>query len=301
MARKSVDLDRLTIFVAAADAGTFTAAAARLGATKAMVSQQIARLEEQLSTALFRRTTRKVTLTEEGVRLRAECAPLLASLQEAVARVGEQKTSLQGLLRVTVGVDHLNAGFAAPLAEFARQHPRLTLDILASDALVDLVAEGVDLAIRRGWPKDSSMRATVLGAFEQWLVVSPDYVKQYGRPTRPKQLEEHTFIVFTALKGAHAALRFTGPGGAKVTARVRGNVRCSSPVGVLALARAGGGIASVASTSAQDDIARGLLLRVLPDWKLPNAGVYLMYPATRHVAPKTRALVDFLRAWSTKT
>src|SRR4051812_6366107 len=133
MARKNVDLDRLTIFVTAAEAGTFTAAAARLGGTKAMVSQQIARLEEQLSTALFRRTTRKVTLTEEGERLRAECAPLLAGLHDAIGRVGAAQTSLHGLLRVTVGVDHLNAGFAAPLAEFARLHPKLTLDILASD------------------------------------------------------------------------------------------------------------------------------------------------------------------------
>jgi DNA-binding transcriptional LysR family regulator len=296
MPQNRPELGRLHIFVAVAEAGGFTAAAGRLGATKALVSQQIARLEEELSITLFQRTTRKVTLTEEGTRLYQECAPLLARLQEAIGRVGVEKDSLSGLLRVTVGADHLTAGFAEPLVEFARLHPRLTLDVLATDAIVDLVGEGVDLAIRRGWLKDSSLKAISLGEFEQWLVAAPEYLNRSGRPQRPEQLAQHPCIQFTALKGELHSWAFVGPSGAKVSVRPGGGLRCSSPVGVLSLARAGGGIASVASGSALADIARGSLVRVLPDWRLRKAGVFAVYPAGRYVAPKTRALVEFLRA-----
>jgi DNA-binding transcriptional LysR family regulator len=288
-------LDRLAVFVVAAEAAGFTAAATRLGTTKAHVSQQIARLEEQLNVTLFSRSTRKVVLTEEGAELYAECAPLLDRLQEAVGRVGVQRDALSGRLRVTVGVDHLNAGFAEPLAEFARLHPRLTLDVLATDAIVDLVGEGVDLAIRRGWLKDSALKAVSLGEFEQWIVAAPDYLRRHGKPQRPEQLAPHQCILFTALKGEQDRWSLVGPGGAQIAVKMHGSVRCSSPVGVLALARAGAGIASVASGSALPDIARGSLVRLLPEWKLRKAGVFAVYPAGRYVAPKTRALVEFLR------
>ncbi len=142
------------MFIAVAEAGGFTAAASRLGATKAMLSQQVGRLEAELGATLFTRTTRKVVLTVEGSRLLGECAPLMARLQEAVDGVGAQEAGLTGTLRVTVGVDHLHAGFAEPLAEFARLHSGLHLDVLATDAIVDLVADAVDVAIRRGWLKN---------------------------------------------------------------------------------------------------------------------------------------------------
>lgn len=296
MAQIRPDLDRLAVFVAVADAGGFTAAAKRLGVTKTSASQQIARLEEELSTTLFRRTTRKVVLTEEGARLLAECAPLLSRLQEAVGRLGSERDALSGRLRITVGVDHLNAGFAEPLAEFARLHPRLTLDVLATDSIVDLVAEGVDLAIRRGWLRDSAMKAVSLGEFEQWIVAAPDYLSRHGRPQRPEQLRDLTYVHFSALKEEQSAWLLTGPGGSKISVKMRSNLRCSSPLGVLALARAGGGIASIAAGSALEDIARGTLVRVLPDWKLRKAGVYAVYPASKFLAPKTRALLEFLRA-----
>lgn len=295
MARPPVELNRLAIFVAVAESGGFTAAASRLGVTKAMVSHQVGRLEAELSVTLLTRTTRQVVLTAEGRGLLAECAPLLAGLREAVNRVGAREAPLSGLLRVTVGVDHLHAGFAEPLAEFARSHPELRLDVIASDAIVDLVGEGVDVAIRRGWLKDSSLTATSLGDFEQWVLASPEYLARCGRPARPQQLSAHRCIAFSALRGAARTWRFSGPGGAKASVRIGEGITCSSSFGVLALARAGGGIASLAAGSAANDVARGALVRLLPDWRLPKAGVYAVYPATKHLAPKTRAFLDFLR------
>ncbi len=296
VAAKPIEIDRLATFVAVAEAGGFTAAALRLGGTKAMVSQQVARLEAELSVTLFTRTTRKVVLTPEGSRLLAESAPLLARLREVVDGIGAREAALTGSLRITVGVDHLHAGFAEPLAAFARLHPDLHLDVLASDAIVDLVADGVDVAIRRGWLKDSSLKATALGSFEQWVLASPAYLARHGKPSHPTELSKHVCVTFSALKAASRSFRFTGPGGAKTEVRIHGTISCSSPLGVLALARAGGGIASVADSSAADDVARGRLIRLLPDWHLPKAGVYAVYPATKYLAPKTRALVDFLRA-----
>jgi DNA-binding transcriptional LysR family regulator len=213
-----------------------------------------------------------------------------------VGKLGAERAGLTGVLRVSVGVDHMHTGFAEVLAEFARLHPRLTLDIVSTDAVVDLIGEGIDVAIRRGWLRDSSLKATTLGEFEQWMVASPEYLKRRGKLSHPEQLSEHACVIFSALKGARGHWALQGPNGATCTVRVAGTLRCSSPIGVLALARAGGGIASVAASTAYDDIARGALVRVLPEWKLPTAGVYAVYPASRHVAPPTRALIDFLRA-----
>jgi DNA-binding transcriptional LysR family regulator len=283
------------VFIAVAEAGGFTAAASRLGATKAMVSQQVGRLEGELGTTLFTRTTRKVVLTPEGTRLLATCAPLMSRLQEAVDGVGVKAAGLVGSLRVTVGVDHLNAGFAEPLTEFARLHPDLHLDVVATDAIVDLVTDGVDVAIRRGWLKDSSLTVAALGEFEQWLLASPEYLARKGKPTRPQQLGEHSCITFSAIQSASPTWRFASASGAKIGVRIGLGLSCSSPLGVLALARAGAGIASVAAPSAAEDVARGSLVRLLPDWRQPKAGVFAVYPATKYVAPKTRAFIHFLR------
>lgn len=295
MVRSQVELNRLALFVSVAEAGGFTAAASRLGVTKAMMSQQVGRLETELGATLFTRTTRKVVLTPEGERLLGECAPLIARLQEAVDRVGAEAAGLTGTLRVTVGVDHLNAGFAEPLAEFARLHVDLHLDVLATDSIVDLVGDGVDVAIRRGWLKDSSLTATSLGDFEQWLLASPECLARCGKPVRPQQLSDYACITFSAIQSASPTWRFTNASGAKVNVRIGPGLSCSSPLGVLALAKAGAGIASVAAPSAAEDVARGTLVRLLPEWKQPKAGVYAVYPATKYVAPKTRAFIDFLR------
>jgi DNA-binding transcriptional LysR family regulator len=295
MSRPQVELNRLALFVSVAEAGGFTAAASRLGVTKAMVSQQVGRLEAELAVTLFTRTTRKVVLTPEGARLLAECAPLMARLQEAVDRVGTKAAGLTGTLRVTVGVDHLNAGFAEPLAEFARLHPGLHLDVLATDAIVNLVAEGVDVAIRRGWLKDSSLTATSLGEFEQWLLASPEYLARRGKLSRPQQLNEHSCITFSAIQSSSPTWRFTNASGTKAGVRIAHGLSCSSPLGVLALAKAGAGIASVAAPSAAEDVSRGTLVRLLPEWRQPKAGVYAVYPGTRYVTPKTRAFIDFLK------
>ncbi len=134
-----------------------------------------------------------------------------------------------------------------------------------------------------------------MGEFEQWAVASPEYLARRGKPLRPQQLSEHSCITFSAIQSASPTWRFANAAGAKVGVRIGHGLSCSSPLGVLALAKAGAGIASVAAPSAADDVTRGTLLRLFPEWRQPKAGVYAVYPTTKYVAPKTRAFIDFLR------
>src|SRR5512140_1194383 len=176
MRRARAGLHRLTVFIAVAEAGGFTAAAERLGVTKAMVSQQLSRLEAELGAMLFTRTTRRVTLTEAGSQLYAECTPLLRELDSVLDRVGQETEGLHGSLRLTASSDFVDAILASPLAEFAALHPKLQIELMASEEVLDLVGERIDLAIRGGWLRDSSLQATRLGAFEQYVLASPAYL-----------------------------------------------------------------------------------------------------------------------------
>jgi DNA-binding transcriptional LysR family regulator len=283
--------DLLTYFLAVAETGGFTAASHRLGTTKAMVSGRVAQLETQLQTALFSRTTRRVMLTPAGERLFRQSAPLLAQLEEVLASTGREAGELHGLLRVTAGVDHLAGGLAQQLSRFAARHPALQLDVLATDEVVDLIGEGVDVAIRRGWLRDSALTATSLGTFEQLLVAAPSF----NAPLRhPRELAELRTIALTRLR-APMTWSFSGPGGEAAVVRVKAAVTCNSPLGVLALARAGAGIAVLGAPAALEHLRTGELVNLLPRWKLPSAGIYAVFPASKHVPPRTRALVAFLK------
>lgn len=301
MASPAPGFDLLHVFVAVAQAGGFTAAAHRLGTTKAMVSQRIAMLEAQLGVLLFTRSTRKVVLTQAGERLLLEAAPLLDQLRAAMAGASQGETiGLHGLLRVTAGAAHLSEGLAELLSEFLRMHPGLELDVLATDAVVDLIGEGVDVAIRRGWLRDSSLTATSLGTFKQYVVASPVYAKERGLPTRPRELSDHRAVALTRLRSP-MTWEFSGRDGETVVVRLKNVVTCNSPLGVVTLARAGIGIAIAGEPTVREELARGTLLRVLPSWKLPDAGVFAVFPSSQHVPAKTRAFVEFLKSRMRRT
>jgi DNA-binding transcriptional LysR family regulator len=295
---RTVHLDRLTVFAAVADAGGFTAAAAVLGATKALVSQQIARLEAELGGALFIRTTRRVALTEAGERLLADCAPLLAELGAAVERFGQATTRPTGTLRVTTSPEYAANVLGPQLAEFARDHPELAVELIGTSDVLDLVAERIDLAVRIGWLRDSSLRATTLGEFAQCVVASPDYLVRHAAPKRPEDLAHHRWVALDVLRSP-LAWRFTAPGGREHKVRVRPTARGDSPQSVLGLVRGGAGISILAAFTVQEDLARGRLVELLDRWQLPTGGIYAVYPASARVPAKVRAVIDYLRARAT--
>lgn len=294
-----VDLNSLVVFAAVVEAGGFTAAAERLGVAKAKVSIQVSRLEARLGTALFTRTTRQVTLTDAGQALYSECLPLLRSLQEAVDRVGTERAELTGTLRLSTTVDHAVQSLAPAVAKFAALHPKLQIELRTSDRMADLVREGIDLAIRFGWLRDSSLRAVKLGAFEQYVVASPDYLGRAGQPRHPEDLANHQWLALTLLP-APLTWEFTSKEGKTQTVLMNARIRVDSTAALRALIRQGAGISVLDQYSAHQEVKAGHLVHLLKEWSLPRGGIHAVYPLGRHVSAKVRAFIDFYREYLQK-
>lgn len=291
-----LDLNHLSVFQAVAEAGGFTAGAARLGVATPKVSLEIARLERHLGTALFTRTTRRVALTDAGQALYDRCAPLLGQLTDAVDDAVSGQHALEGTLRIASTVDHAAAALAPALAAFGRKHPGLTIDLRTADRVVDLVAEGIDVAIRLGWPRDSSLRAVRLGEFEQFVVAAPDHVRAAGRPRAPADLARMDWIALTLL-ATPLTWHFTGPDGGNTTVHVKPRLRVDSPSTLKALLRQGAGVSVLDQFNAREGIRERALVRLLPRWTLPRGGIHAVFPPGRQVPAKVRAFVEDYRVF----
>jgi DNA-binding transcriptional LysR family regulator len=291
-----IDLNDLVVFAAVADAGGFSKAALRLGVAPAKVSLEVARLEARLGTALFSRTTRRVVPTEAGRALHDECAPLLRQLRAAVDDVHAGAAVLTGSLRVTAPTD-FGADVVAPaLARFAAHHPELSIELQTGDRIADLVGEGIDVAIRMGWLRDSSLRAVRLGDLEQYLVASPAFMARHGMPRTPEDLQALDWIALTRLP-APLKWTFTGPGGASRTVTLRSRIRTDSASALRSLLLDGAGVSILHQYGVQRDLASGALVRLLPEWTLPSGGTFAVFPPGRHVPRKARAFVAFFQEW----
>ena len=188
MSYGKIGLQRIGVFAAVAQTGGFTAAANRLDLTKAVVSQQVRRLEKELGVELLVRTTRKVVMTEAGRRLYEQATPLLGELDQVLSAVQRESDALQGTLRVTATNDYLELVLGAHLAAFGAMHPQLRVELVASDRRLDLIAERIDVAFRIGWLRESSMRATQLSEFKSYVVAAPSYLRSLDAPTHPQDL-----------------------------------------------------------------------------------------------------------------
>lgn len=200
------DLGRLRVFVAVAEAGSFTAAAERLALTKSAVSQGLAALERELGVQLVQRSTRRLAITQAGETFLAECGALLDHAAQVIERARARQGELAGLLRITSPAD--SVGLVAPLiAEYARSHPLMRVEYLATDQLVDLVQQNIDLSLRVTGARDSGLRAVGLAELQVWCVAAPAYLQAHGTPRRVEDLAEHEWIAFTRL-AAPWSLRF---------------------------------------------------------------------------------------------
>lgn len=297
-----IDLNSLLIFDAVVESGSFTAAAERLGIAKAKVSILISRLEQAIGATLFHRTTRRVSLTDAGRELHAQCRPLLDGLEHAVAQAGQesaQPAQLSGMLRITAAVDQAVLSVAPAMARFAQLHPSLQFDLRAGDTVADLVDEGIDLAIRYGWLRDSSLRAVKLGEFSQMVVASPQYLERHGRPRRPEDLTDCEWIALSLLP-TPLTWKFTSRSGETRSVQVKSRMRVNSPAALRALLREGAGVSVLAQQSAEEGIRDGYLVRLLPQWSLPQGGIYAVVPPGRLMPARVRAFIDFYRAYLEK-
>jgi DNA-binding transcriptional LysR family regulator len=291
-----IDLNALAIFCMVARLRGFTAAAMQLGMTKAKVSIQISRLEKHLGTPLFTRTTRQVNLTDAGRRLFEQCEPMLGQLQETLDQLGEDRTTLSGTLRLSSTVDHSILSLASAVAIFARRHPDLHIDLRSSDRVQDLVSEGIDASIRVGWLRDSSMRAIKLGGMRQFVVGSPAYLRDAKPILTPADLADHPWICLSLLP-APLTWTFEHANNASATIHVRSRIRVDSPGALRAMLREGYGISILDEHSVTEDIAAGRLEAVLPQWTLPQVGIYAVYPPSRRVSYRAQRFIDFYRGY----
>ncbi|WP_432719905.1 LysR family transcriptional regulator [Jeongeupia wiesaeckerbachi] len=288
------DLNRLALFAAVAETGSFTAAAERIGKPKSQVSQQVGRLEAELGVRLFTRTTRKVSLTEAGSALFDECAPLLNEMQAALARLDAERREPSGLLRLTVSAEYAATVLAPLIVSFVERYPKMEIDVVTASEQVDLVDARIDLAIRMGWLKDSSLRAVSLGDFGQWVVAAPAYLQRHGVPQRPAELVSHRWVALSLLR-LPLQWTFTNPDGGTETVRVKAALRINSTAGLQGLVAAGAGMSTLPDFMVAEQVRTGLLVRVLAGFALPRAGIYAVYPDGRHVPVKVRAFIDHVR------
>ena len=280
------------IFVAVAEAGGFTAAAGQLDLTVTTVSRRVKALENELGVRLFNRTTRRLGLTEAGAHYLAQVKPLLANLAAAEAELAESATSPRGVLRVSAALSFSVRLLGPCLARFAQAHPDLEVRFEACDDLVDLVDEGWDVALRIGYPADSSLVARPLLPIPRHVVAAPVYLERHGTPRDPDDLQAHACLRYALVPASEEwqFARHDGP--------VRlGNCRFASNNGdvLCTAAEAGLGLAHLPAFIVADALATGRLQRVLEAFEPPPYTLYALYPSRHFVPAKVRLFVDYLQ------
>ncbi|MDX1499493.1 MAG: LysR family transcriptional regulator [Woeseiaceae bacterium] len=290
----------LQAFVAVVEAGSFTAAADRLDLAKSAVSRRVAALEERLGAQLIRRTTRSLSLTETGQGFYERSARILADLEEAESAVAQLHGELRGVLRVALplsfGVRHM----CRPIAEFSRRHPRVTFDLNLNDRRIDLIEEGVDLAVRIGRLADSSLIARRLFEARTVVVASKDYLAARGRPETPEDLARHACLVYANLPEPDKWVCRDADG---KTHRVEITPTMIATSGdfLSAAAVRGLGLAMQPTFIAGEAISRGDLVPVLTNYRWPVTPAYAVYPPTRHLSYRVREFIDYLAEYFSGT
>lgn len=290
-------MDRLRsmqVFRAVVDAGAFSAAARRLHLSNAAVSKHVASLEAALGARLLQRTTRRLSLTNAGEVYYQRAIRLLDELEQLEADVREEGQTPRGRLRVAAPMSYGLAVIAEQLPAFMARHPEVEVDLSLTDRMVDLVEEGVDVAIRVAHTlPDSSLVATRLGPFSRVVVGAPAYFETHGAPEHPRDLAVHTCLRYSRLSDPDV-WRFAGPEG-PVHVTVAGRLRTDNSLAMRAALRAGAGLALIPACAVAEDLASGALRTCLPGWAPEPRSVFALYPTTRQLSPKVRAFVGYLR------
>ena len=274
-----------------AEAGSFSAVARELGTTQPAVSRQVAGLEEHLGARLIQRTTRSLTLTEDGRDLLGHARRVLDAVEEAEAAVGRRHTNLGGLVRLATSTTFGRFHVAPRMNRLLERFPELSVDLHMSDAIIDLVADGIDVAIRVGMVTDSSLVIRKIGSTRRITVASEDCIAAHGMPEHPSDLARLPCVIFTGFANP-TEWHFVGPGG-PVQVNVGGRFRTDSGEAVREAVVGGLGFAVLPTWflggSGEDQWWRP----VLTGWEPPRGVISAVYPSRRNLAPRTRAVIDF--------
>lgn len=290
-------MDRLLamqMFVRVVETGSFSKAALEFATTQPTVTKQVAAVEARLKVRLLNRNTRGVSLTEPGALYYEKCKTIVREVEEADNVVRMRQSQAQGLLRIGTSVA-FGRRVIVPLAlEFMAKHPQVQIDLSFEDRYSDLVATGLDLAVRMGKLADSSLGARHLGMNPWVLVASPRYLKKHGMPKRPSDLSGHNALIYSSVQGDDV-WRFKSPRGDAVTVPVSGRLRSNNLSAVLAAARAHLGVAALPCYVAADSLASGHVVSILKVHSLPEQEIHAVFPSPKLVPGKVQAFVAFLQ------
>lgn len=285
-------LDDLSGFVRVVELGAFAKAARELGVPTSTLSRAVQRLEESMGVRLLHRTTRHLRPTAEGAELHQRVAPALLALRDAVRDVEASETVPRGLLRVTAPSDVATTFIADVIADFMRDNPQVQVELVATQRVVDMVAEGFDLALRAGVLRDSSLIVRRLGSVRGRLCASPEYLARRGAPATLSELAAHDLVLFRPTRGR---VRWVLSVGAREhTVEVRGRIGCDDFSFVRAALVAGSGIGLLPELVCARDVAEGRLVPVLGARAEGLGSLSVVYPSARHVPAKVAAFRDFL-------
>ena len=284
-----MNIEHLRLFARLASTHNISQAGQELDLSPPVASMHISRLEEDLGARLVHRTTRKVSLTQEGMAFLPHAEEILATVDAGRAAVGKGNAQPQGTLRITAPASFGRMHLMPALKEFLAQYPELSVDIRLTDSMIDLVEGGFDAAIRNAELQDSTLIAKKLAVDKRIMCASPEYLSKHGKPATPEELQRHQCINQTGLEGWTFE---TADGTTNI--KVKGNIRVDHGEAVRDACANGLGIAMCATWIAYEHLKRGELVQVLEDYPLvDDAAIWAVYPSSRLVAPKVRAFIDY--------
>ncbi|PYC14241.1 LysR family transcriptional regulator [Pseudomonas mosselii] len=294
-------LSAMQTFRRVVDLGSFSAAASQAGVSHTVLSRQVKQLERHLGTQLLTRTTRRLHLTEAGALFYRHCVQILEQMQAMALELSEHQQQPSGTLRLGVATAFGELELGHWLPDFVERHPLLQIELHCSDRFVDLLEEEIDVCLRvTDHLPDSSLVARRLASSEVMLVAAPGYLERHGAPSNPDELASHPLLGYSQLLHPQR-LQLTSTCGEQRGLLMPRRLSANSPMALRAAAIGGLGIASFDRFIVHDALQDGRLVSVLEDWKLPARSLYAVYPQSRYLAPKVRALVDYVQVYYSQT
>ncbi len=282
------------MFAAVADTGSFTAAAEALSLSKAKVSKAVSRLEMELGTVLFHRTSRRLSLSAAGRSLVDHARRIRMDGEAAVEAARDEAVLLSGTVRIAVPMSFGLRAVAPLVAQFMAQHPGILIDMHLSDARVDLVDEGFDLALRIAVLPDSSLRAIRLRTVQLYIIASSAYCAKHGTPRHPSELDAHKAVHY-ANSAQPGVWPVTGPEGARVLARPSAALIVNNADAALPAVLDGQCMAALPDFFCEEGVASGELVRLLPEWRFEPSTLSIVTPPSPHRPARVDALIAWLR------
>jgi DNA-binding transcriptional LysR family regulator len=285
-------LEHLEAFVAIAESGSVTAASIALGTTQATLSRQLAALEKHLGCRLLHRSTRAISLTQDGETYLQHARRMLELKREGESALQERGGGLRGRLRVACSNGFGRKLLIPALRDWQKEHPQLSMELMLSDQLSQLIEDRVDVAFRMGSLKDSNLIARPIGITRRMVVASPDYIRRHGRIKTPEDLQRHQCLIFTGTERP-GVWEFNGPTG-KVSVRVQGSLALSTVDALQDAVLAGLGVAVMPAWFWTRELLDGQVVRLLPDYRLADHTIQAVTTARQNAVSKVRLFVDFV-------